>query len=251
MATSGKKYAVTNGPSFFEGILLEHWRDGNSGASELPTFTLEGGHTFPVRIHAIVNPPRTGKYMTIFIGEFAGEKIDNCPYFVMHYSYRGKRGGILEPLESLTTDNPILNHYFPDLFKPAPVSENPALAFLRSLPRERKTDMITDFLLNLFKRRPGLEITLKAIVSLLALSKQLSEEVTIEVDVWGDERAKEIFFALDNTRNELNAFLRELGENDYIGCGMSVAKTGYLFNTHGGIDMHKGVRMHMDKSKLF
>lgn len=223
MATRNKKYAITNGPSFFEGILLDHWRDGKK---DLPRFTIESVcRTFCARIHAIFNPTQGERIegRTILLGEFADEGIDGCQYFVMYYWHHDKRGGILIPLESIEYENEILNNYFPDLFKvPKP---SPVLTHLREMPWEKKMELAKGFVEDWFAKRENLAIAREPILSLLSRDER-QKKVCTEINFKrnrkpgeflpgpnDEDKAGDLFFALSAVCDTLNDFLCTLGMN--------------------------------------
>lgn len=224
MAAEKRKWTITNGPSFLEGIILDHWRDGHRPEAyekDLPYFTLEVGRTFSARIHGIFQVPHR-EDAVILLGEFAVEKLDGCDYFVMYYGIKGRHTGILEPMASLETDNPMLNECFPALFK-KPESKNPVLAHLRSLPWEKKLELAKGFVEDLFTKHPNLAIAHESILSLLSRAepqKQINVEMKFKrgrgseqflPDPADKNPATDLFFALSAVCVILNNFLYALG----------------------------------------
>jgi hypothetical protein len=225
MATAGrKKYVVINGPSLLEGIYVEGWVAEHLGHYKVPTFTLDGGRKFIARVHAIVNPPAsmTTGFSTILLGEFIDpdEKIEDCQFFVMYYTHRGPRGGILEPLESLESDNPILSYYFPQLFKePKPAPENPALAYLREMPWKKKMELAQNFVTDLLDKRGDLAMTRKFVLDLFSRASQPGLGAIVEIDGPYNLSLRPLLEAFCEICPPINDFLRELDASCFLACG--------------------------------
>ena len=216
---ANKKYAVSNGPSFLDGIILDHWR---SGKKDLPTFTLEGtNRTFSAKIIAIWCPDklRGNDEKTILLGEFVGQTLDGCSYFIMFYGYRGRRGGILEALASLETDNPMLLEFFPALFKkPTPAMENPVLTHLRAMPWEKKLELAKNYFFKTLNRGDSAV----AVAHILHLFIKAKQNATVGIEITDHPLNKTFFRVFNEICPPLNSFFRELGMEYFLVCGADI-----------------------------